>query len=237
MKIVNKFYTAAKHTIKRVPYLGFNLYCPICRHYSRKFAPAGLHKRKNARCVWCGSVERHRGIWLFFERKTQLFTSLPKSMLHFAPEPCIARRLQTVIGVGYITADLDEKRAIVKADITDLQFADGQFEVIYCCHVLEHVPDDRQAMKELHRVLSPAGWAIILVPISAEKTVEDPAIRITEDRLKHYGQKDHVRRYGRDFFTRLSDSDFHVEVIKPSDYASPKEIVKMQLRDTRDLFL
>ena len=48
------------------------------------------------------------------------------------------------------------------------------FDVIYCSHVLEHVPDDRLAMGELRRVLKRAGWAVLLVPITAEQTIEDP---------------------------------------------------------------
>jgi ubiquinone/menaquinone biosynthesis C-methylase UbiE len=108
-----------------------------------------------------------------------------------------------------MTADLHSP-AMVKMDITNIQFPDETFDVVYCSHVLEHVPDDRKAMREFYRVLKSNGWAVLLVPIIVEKTFEDPSIDKPKDRLRLFGQSDHVRKYGRDYVDRLRESGFSV---------------------------
>ena len=108
----------------------------------------------------------------------------------------------------YVSADLDSPLAMANVDITDLPFDDESFDLILCSHVLEHVHDDRLAMRELRRVLKPDGWALLLVPISADVTFEDPSIVRPSDRLRLFGQADHVRRYGPDYVDRLR----HVEL-------------------------
>ena len=128
-----------------------------------------------------------------------------------------------------MTADLFNPKAMVKMDITDIKYPAQSFDVIYCSHVLEHVPDDRKAMREFHRVLKDSGWAILLVPITAEKTFEDPTVKTPEDRLRVYGQVDHVRRYGPDFVDRLRECDFKVKTVTPRDLFTPEEIVRMGL--------
>ena len=105
------------------------------------------------------------------------------------------RLLKKQLGSGYLTSDIRHPRAMVKMDITDIQYPDNPFDVIYCSHVLEHVPDDRRALSEFYRILKPTGWAILLVPIIAEKTFEDPSITDPSERLKLFGQADHVRGY------------------------------------------
>jgi ubiquinone/menaquinone biosynthesis C-methylase UbiE len=103
-------------------------------------------------------------------------------------------------------------------DITDIDYADETFDVIYSSHVLEHVPDDRKAIRELHRVLKSDGWAILQVPITAYRTFEDPSITNPIDRLRIFGNKDHVRKYGPDFVERLKEAGFKVKVITASDF-------------------
>jgi ubiquinone/menaquinone biosynthesis C-methylase UbiE len=125
-------------------------------------------------------------------------------MLHVAPEPCFERRFRERLGKSYITGDLFDPGAMVKMDITDIKYPDQSFDVIYCSHVLEHVQDDRRAMREFHRVLKRAGWAILLVPVTAEVTFEDPAIIEPRERLEAFGQEDHVRRYGSDYLDSMT---------------------------------
>src|SRR5262249_12426105 len=84
-------------------------------------------------------------------------------------------------------------------------------------HVLEHVPDDRRAMREFYRVLKPGGWAILLVPITVERTFEDPAVVDPAERLRLFGQEDHVRRYGPDYGDRLSEAGFAVSGVNVSE--------------------
>src|SRR5205814_9838929 len=112
------------------------------------------------------------------------------------PEPIIAKLLKPRLRNAYVTADLDASDPLVdvQMDITDIHYPDRSFDVIYCSHVLEHVPDDRKAMREFCRVLRDDGWAVLLVPITARSTFEDPTVTTPEERLRLFGQVDHVRR-------------------------------------------
>ncbi|MCL4743728.1 class I SAM-dependent methyltransferase [Candidatus Kuenenia sp.] len=114
-------------------------------------------------------------------------------------------------------------------DITNIQYPDQSFDVIYCSHVLEHVDDDKQAMREFFRVLKNSGWAILLVPFTSEKTYEDPSIIEPAKRLKAFGQEDHVRRYGSDYVDRLREAGFIVKVTNVNDLVNGDEAVRMGL--------
>ncbi|MBK8554775.1 MAG: methyltransferase domain-containing protein [Lewinellaceae bacterium] len=140
------------------------------------------------------------------------------SLLHVSPEKMLFRKFKTLPGIQYVPADKFDPgyhypAGTVNMDITDIQYPDAHFDAVICSHVLEHVPDDAKAMKEIHRVLKPGGWAIMLVPIDAnlEKTFEDASITDPEARLKAYGQSDHVRQYGMDFGKRLENAGFTVK--------------------------
>lgn len=211
-----------------VQYYGSKRYCPVCGKKSRGFKPFGIVPREDAQCPHCGSLERHRLLWLFLEKSDDFIAGKLK-MLHVAPEPCLESLFMKRLGSNYLTADLFDPNAMVKMDICDIQYPDNSFDAIYCSHVLEHVPDDRKAMRELCRVLSTNGWAIINVPITREKTFEDPSIVEPKERLKAFGQEDHVRCYGKDYFERLRDSGFEVRIIKVDDVAAGYEAVKMGL--------
>lgn len=166
---------------------------------------------------------------------TNLFDGHPKQVLHVAPERCFEAKLRTQIGDGYLTADLF-RSAMTKMDITDIQYSDDFFDVIYCSHVLEHVVDDRKAMREFRRVLKPDGWAILLVPITAETTIEDPSVTDPLERHRLYGQKDHVRRYGPDYADRLREAGFKVKVSSPTDFLSSSEVNEMSCGDSQIFF-
>ena len=97
-------------------------------------------------------------------------------------------------------------------DISDIQYGDNTFDVIYCSHVLEHVPDDRKAMREFWRVLKIGGWAVLQVPIVSDVTFEDPSVTGPKERERLFGQRDHVRRYGPDYRDRLVDVGFSMTV-------------------------
>ena len=177
---------------------GSDRYCPICKSSSRLFLDYGNPPRAEAICVYCSSSERHRLLWLYIQERTDLFNGRPKRVLHVAAEPSLEPRLRKALKEDYITATLDGQVSNVQMDITNIEFEDESFDVILCSHVLEHVDDDRRAMREFHRVLKPHGWAILLVPIAdLDETYEDPSITSEEGRLKAFGQADHVRKYGR----------------------------------------
>jgi SAM-dependent methyltransferase len=226
LKIYNFIYRIKNN----ISYLGFGRQCPICHHYVHMFAPAGINKRENARCIWCDSLERHRLVWLFFQRKTNLFDNQPKKMLHFAPENAFVRPLSKYLGTGYITADL-YNTAMVKIDITNIQFPDDSFDVIFCSHVLEHIVDDVKAIRELSRVLLNDGWALIIVPITTKNTYEERTVITPEKRLEVFGQSDHVRRCGLDYKERLENNGFYVNEFCASDIATEEEREYYGLRD------
>ena len=215
--------------VKLLPYHGKERWCPVCEKYSQKFRPFGIVSREDAQCIFCGALERHRFTWQYFSKFTNLFDGTPKKMLHVAPEQCFESRLRKHLDHDYITADLLDPRAMVKMDITNIQYPDGYFDVIYCSHVLEHVQDDKRAMGEFRRVLKQGGWAILLVPITADRTFEDSSIVEPSERLRVFGQGDHVRRYGTDYIDRLRESGFKVKVSSVSDLFENKDVVRMGL--------
>jgi len=188
-------------------------FCPCCGGRFPSFIPGGVNLRPGARCPRCHSLERHRLIWLYLSRRTELSGGNLK-LLHFAPETCIGNAVRKLPGLQYVSADLCSPLAMVKMDITDIRFPEDTFDVILCNHVLEHIPDDRKAMSEMYRVLKPGGWAILQVPIdlSRERTFEDPGVTSPADRERLFGQADHVRWYGRDYPERLRRAGFDVLV-------------------------
>ena len=214
--------------VLNLPYYGTGRWCPVCHRSSRRFREWGNPQRKDARCVHCGALERHRFVWLYWKEKTNLFDGRAKKVLHVAPEKWFEHRLKRCIGDGYITADLSE-RAMVGMNITRIPHPNESMDVIYCSHVLEHVQDDRKAMSEFHRVLKKDGWAILLVPIIAERTWEDRTIIGPQQRLRVFGHKDHVRQYGPDYLDRLSEAGFEVTVTRVSDLIEEGDAARMGL--------
>jgi SAM-dependent methyltransferase len=194
-------------------YRGNQVECPISGRTYRKFLPYGrIHPRENALCPDSQSLERHRLMWLFLKEKTDFFQA-PLKVLHIAPEVCFIHRFEKLTNLQeYITADLESPLAKVKMDIHRMPFGDDYFDVVFCNHVMEHVEDDLQAMREIRRVLKPTGWAIIQSPIDAslETTYEDKTITSPQEREKAFGQNDHLRMYGRDYGKRLSLAGFRV---------------------------
>jgi hypothetical protein len=219
----------ARGLVYALAYRGTGMWCPLCERSVRGFAPSGRPARRNALCPHCQSLERHRLVWLYFNRATDLFDGRERAMLHVAPEPSIESRLRARLGPGYLTADLFNPRAMVRMDITAIVYPDDYFDVIYCSHVLEHVPDDRRAMAEFFRVLKPGGWAVLLVPITADVTYEDPTIVTAAGRLHAFGQEDHVRRYGPDYADRLREAGFEVRVTTVADLCDAEEAARMGL--------
>ncbi|MCT7983620.1 methyltransferase domain-containing protein [Laspinema sp. A4] len=232
--IPNQYLPAAissYYTIRSLAYLGNNFICPCCGGHFRRFLPYNKNQPDaNNVCPRCGSFERHRLLWLYLKNKTNIFEKNLK-ILHCSPEYFLQKQLISNQNLQYIGADLDSPLANVKMDLTKIQYDDNYFDVILCNHVLEHIPNDIQAMKELFRVLKPGGWAILQVPIdpTLEKTFEDPNIISPQDRERLFGQSDHVRMYGRDYKNRLEDAGFTVKVDKYIDELSDNLIQKYGL--------
>jgi SAM-dependent methyltransferase len=215
----------ARNLVRYIPNKGVGLYCPVCEKPSKRFGRFG---KQDAECLHCGSLDRHRLAWLYFEQMTNLFDDETfKYFLHIAPEPCFEKRLKKRVGSGYISADINRHRAMIRMDITDIWYPSEVFDVIFCSHVLEHVTNDRKAISEFYRVLKFNGWALILVPISADRTFEDPSVTDPSERLRLFGQADHVRRYGPDFAERLREVGFDLKIVCAHDFLGTEEIMRM----------
>ncbi|MBT3741282.1 Methyltransferase domain-containing protein [Polaribacter sp. Hel1_33_78] len=190
---------------------------PIDEKSFRKFLPYGYGKqRKNALSPSTLSLERHRLMWLFLKNDTTFFTSKTKlKVLHIAPEQCFLDIFKKQQNLTYTTSDLESPIADVKADICDLPFKDNSFDVVFCNHVLEHITDDKKAMQELFRVMKKGGFGIFQIPqdMSREKTFEDNSIIDKKERTEIFGQYDHVRVYGKDYFNKLRSVGFKVDEI------------------------
>lgn len=204
---------------------------PIDGKNFRKFLPYGYeNQRENVLSPSTLSLERHRLLWLYLKNETDFFTA-PKKVLHFAPEQAFYKRFRKQKNLNYTTTDLNSPLADVKADICNLPFEDNSFDVILCNHVLEHIPDDTKAMQELYRILKKGGMAILQIPqdLSREKTFEDNSITDKKERAKIFGQYDHVRIYGKDYFDKLRSVGFRVIEEDYTNKISPKLVDKYRL--------
>jgi len=214
---------------------GTNFTDPIDGKSFKSMLPYGYEKqRNNVLSPSTLSLERHRLLWLYLKEQTDFFQSEPVldsqvsnacrvklrdaetnsalKVLHFAPEQAFYKLFRKQKNLDYTTTDLFSPLADVKADICNLPFEDNQYDVILCNHVLEHIPDDTKAMQELYRVLKPGGMAILQIPqdLKREVTFSDDSITDQKERAKIFGQYDHVRIYGRDYFDKLRSIGFTV---------------------------
>jgi len=187
------------------PFLSGNrVACPVCTGSFSRMLPYGVTPRSNVLCPSCLSLERHRLIWLYLVRVPGILT-IPVKLLHVAPEQCFHGRFKKMVHIDYVTADLESPLAEYHFDLHSIPFAQDTFDLVLCNHVLEHVEDDRRVMGEILRVLKPGGLAILQVPQDTDRdvTYEDPSITDQKEREKHFGQKDHLRVYGRDYPIKL----------------------------------
>lgn len=204
---------------------------PIDGKSYRKFLPYGYETvRENVLSPGTLSLERHRLLWLFLKNETSFFTDNLK-VLHFAPEQAFYKRFRKLKNLEYITTDLNSPIADVKADICDLPFKNDEFDFIICNHVLEHIPDDTKAMQELYRILKPGGTAVLQVPYQQDRknTFEDDSIIDPKERALIFGQYDHVRVYGMDYFDKLRSIGFKVEAVDYTMQLSKEEISTYRL--------
>lgn len=199
---------------------------PIDGKKFNKFLPYGYGSpRENVLSPSTLSLERHRLLWVWLQRETDFFTK-PRKVLHFAPEQAFYKRFRNSKHLDYTTTDLNSPLADVKADICDLPFGENSYDLIFCNHVLEHIPDDTKAMQELYRVLKPGGMAILQIPQELDRatTFEDNSITDRDERAKIFGQYDHVRVYGRDYFDKLRSVGFKVDEVDYTNILSAEEV-------------
>ncbi|HSQ17334.1 MAG TPA: class I SAM-dependent methyltransferase [Anaerolineales bacterium] len=223
--------------VRKWVFTGKAHYCPVCGSRLRRFLR--LYRRYHLYCPVCRSLQRQRLVWLLLKQEGLLAQMTGgQRLLHFAPEACLEQQFRRLPGLEYHSADLYDGKAMHKIDITHIPFAETSFDWVYCSHVLEHVPEDRQALGELWRVLKPGGKAVILVPLKGEVTDEDPTVTDPMRREERFGQFDHVRQYGMDFIDRLQEVGFEVRVLRQETLGlGEQELLRMGLHTPDVVFL
>ena len=221
-------------------YYGNKVHCPVCEKDFRKFLSYGSNivHRENVLCPYDLTLERHRLMWLYLKKST-FFKDDNLKVLHVAPEQCFHPIFKKQKNLDYITADIVSPIADLHFDLHDIPLKENSFDVIFCNHVLEHVEDDHQCIKELYRVMKKGGWGIFQVPIDYNNkiTYEDPKIISPNDREKHFWQKDHVRLYGLDYPNRLEKAGFKIDVFDPKDSLSEIDHEKLRLNSLELIFI
>ncbi len=203
-------------------------YCPFCDCFS-SFRPFGIIQRAHAQCPYCGSLERHRFLLNVYQK--YIFSSSssfsPCRLLHMAPEEVFAPVFLKKSRMEYVPVDLSPELfpfvSCLRADATELPFPDASFDWIISNHVLEHIENEEKCLREMSRVLKPDGTAFLTFPVNwdQDETLEDPAIQSPEERLKFYGQQDHVRAYGKDASARL-EKYFNVQLLTAENFRVSK---------------
>lgn len=223
----------------RALFFGRRQFCPLCESWTRGFGAHGPASRRSPGvvCPVCRGHGRHRWAWLYLRERTNLLDGRPKRLLHFAPEMAMWPRLRAVPGVQYFSCDWNSPYAMTRMDISSLGWKTAAFEAIYCSHVLEHVGDDAGAMREMFRVLKPGGWALVMVPVSGETTLEDRSVTDPAERERLYWQFDHVRLYGLDIRNRLAKAGFAVETTYAREVVPPSDCRLMGIDPAEPIFL
>ena len=219
-KLYRRFTKESQIIAHKYPY---RVQCNICGWKGRCLFSDSWHPYTI--CPRCRSQVRHR---LLFAA----ITTLPnlgvkdliqgKRILHFAPEPIISQLLVDKAST-YVSADLCRDYVDIRLDMCNMSsVADSSFDLVIACDVLEHVPDDSSALREIHRVLTTHGWAILTVPQMDNRATkfEDHTVTTPEGRKKAFGQEDHLRIYGDDFGLFLENHHFTVTTVNKSDFDS-----------------
>ena len=221
-------------------YRGNKVACPVCGNSFRKFLSYGskTKHRENVLCPYDLTLERHRLMWLYLKQETNFFTEEIK-LLHIAPEQCFHKPFKKQKNIDYLTGDLESPIADMHFDLHNIPLEDNKFDVVFCNHVLEHVEDANQCMRELYRVMKPGGWGIFQVPqdFSRAETYEDPTITSPEEREKHFWQKDHVRLFGKDYPEWLKRAGFEIEEYRPKEKFEPQQIERFRLMENEILYI
>lgn len=196
-------------------FIGTRHVCPCCGWRLRAFTHGGTSCRIRdlGYCPRCNSKARHRRDWLFLEQKTNLFSDELR-LLCVSPNYCLSRRFKSMPNLKFFgVSDRWRPNICLRMNLAATPIRSATFDAVICIHVLEHIDEDRSAMRELFRVLKPGGWAMITVPIRLEqRTFEDPEIMAPEERERAFGEKVHVRLYGCDLVDRLKEAGFQVHL-------------------------
>ena len=255
MRNIGRNLRAFRNLLFRAAFSGRGCTCTNCGKTYRRFLAqgakgplfekhriSGMGHKKNVRCPNCKANHRVRLLQLFLEHRTDI-DERPVRLLHISPHRHIARVLIQKDNIDYVSGALFPDRLphlpTVRVDVTDIDFGDEEFDMVICNHVLEHVEEDEQAMREIFRVLRPGGFSVLQVPLALdlERTLEDPRVVDPADRKRAYGQKDHVRLYGLDYFDRLEAAGFRVERDNPFANKWLPDLDQYRLDEVEDVFI
>lgn len=235
---------------------GNKVYCLYCKKTFGKFMQEGVKSpaflkykvagggyKLNVQCPNCFSVDRSRLLYLFFQLRTDVYKK-KTAILHISPNKEIANVLKgdTITQtVGSIEPEMYSEYNPVYLDVQKMNFPDNTFDVVICCHVIEHVDSDDQAMREIYRVLKPGGFAVLQVPlaINLNKTIEDKTLKTDKERKLKFGQVDHVRLYGLDYFDKLQVAGFRVDRDNPytNKWLPEPELMRHRLDPIEDVIV
>jgi len=212
-KIIPRSFLFKHEEVIRFPYAllydGKKYTCNICNHNLKKYITA---KNGEKICPYCGSISRTRRLYQIIQNEYQL----NGKVLHFSPSRSLYRRLKKTNNISYYSSDFEnEFIADYNYDITSIPVEDNFFDFIICYHILEHIINDKKAIEELHRVLKPKKTILIQTPFKDGDIYENEEIISPEERLKHFGQEDHVRIYSVEGLKkRLEENNFTTVRIK-----------------------
>ncbi len=253
MKLTKKI----RNYVFRTLHPGDKYYCLYCKKSYGKFLHEGVKAdvfkrykvagggyKTNTRCPNCGSVDRARLLALFFELRTDAFRK-KTDILHISPNKSIANFLIANPTVNHVVGALEPDQFAeynpIEMDVQKIPLEDNIFDIVICCHVIEHVDDDAAAMREIYRVLKPGGFAVLQVPLALNlnKTLEDKTLKTDKERKIAHGQVDHMRLYGIDYFDKLAAAGFRVVRDNPFDnnWLSPQELDKHRLDRIEDVIV
>ena len=215
------FYRLSRRCINKVIWHGKNAECNICNSHLKRWCLYGDKNKKNSMCPVCYSFGRQRFLWYCIENN--IIEIKPEfRILHLAPEICLRNVFKKITQKNhYITGDLnkEEEEVDIKVDITNITQPDSSYDLIICSHVMEHVPDDNQALSEFYRVLKNGSKLIMQVPLSDnEQTYENNNIITPEERESAYGQSDHLRLYGLDIINKIRSHGYNLTVLDPKEH-------------------
>jgi len=243
-----------REVAKRAWYFGSKYECAICgartrtrKTYSfdvpvlRELDVVGGEYVSNDDCPICYANQRSRLLYAYLTNSIGIEKGW--NVFHAAPELALYRYAFKHLDINYYPIDLSPERyleipGVQKVDITATPFPDQTFDLVLCNHVLEHIPDDGQAMRELRRILKPNGTALLQVPLGMRlsQTIEDPSVADAGERERRFGQFDHVRIYEqRDYLNRLRAAGFEVELIAAADVAGEDGIERYGLNRREQL--
>jgi predicted SAM-dependent methyltransferase len=243
---------------KKVVFFGTKYKCTICGSHIRKFLPHGIsipvlsekrivggyNREKTGKCPVCRRIDRERLIYKYVFNSGKI-NLRGISVLHVAPELPIANKFKEIKEaqkINYQAGDKFEAGYVYdceELDITKTKYEDNTFDLLICNHVLEHIPNDGDAMREIFRILKPGGKAILQVPISLvlDETYEDLSIVDPKEREIKFGQYDHVRIYGQDYPKRLNSVGFNTEIVNPVDLWGAKTLVHEGINPEEKLYI